>query len=64
MRIRNITDGTGQTGKSVVSPEGVQLEMNPVSFLDLRLRLQGLQRKEKTLLIISPMQYELLQSCS
>jgi len=49
MGLRNITEGTGQTGKSVVSREGVQLGMNPVSFLDLRLRLQDLQRKEKNL---------------
>lgn len=47
MRLRNSMEGTGQTGKSVVSCEGVQLGTNPVSFLDLRLRLQGLQRKQK-----------------
>lgn len=49
MRLRNITEGIGQTGKSFVFREGVQLEMSPVSFLDLRLRLQGLQRKKKNL---------------
>lgn len=48
MELRNITADTGQTGKVVLSHELVQLEMNPGSFLGLRLRLQPLQGKEKT----------------
>lgn len=49
MRLRNITEGIQQTVKSVVSREGVQLAMNPGSFLDPRLRLQGLQIEAKAL---------------
>lgn len=47
MRFRNIAGDIGQTGKSVLSREAVPLEMNPGSFLGLRLRLQRLQEKEK-----------------
>lgn len=47
MRLRNITGDTGQTGKSVLSSEAVQLEMNSGSFFGLRLTLQHLQRKGK-----------------
>lgn len=47
MELRNITGDTGQTGKAALSREAGQLEMNPGSFLGLRLRLQHLQGKEK-----------------
>lgn len=49
MGLRTIAEGIGQTGKSVVSRQSTQLGINLVSFLNLRPRLQGLQRKgEKT----------------
>lgn len=47
MKLKNITGDTEQTGKCVPSHEVVQLEMNPGSFLGLRLRLQHLQGKGK-----------------